>query len=256
MFILTESMTHAPYDYYDYTKYWHGRDYEHLAEKAAIEKFLRKIPNKQKGSIVDIGGGFGRLASVYAPAFHECLIVEPSSNLRVEAQKEVKKYKNVEIREGDVAKIPSPDGQFDVALMVRVAHHLSSPKPAFLEASRVLKPHGFFILEYANKLHFRACLRAWQSKNLAFTKNLKPANQNTEKALIPFLNHHPKLVEKELAEAGFKIIHGLSVSNFRDPLAKKYVPPLILHSLETFLQRPLYSCRFGPSIFLLCQKTI
>ncbi|MDP3955313.1 MAG: class I SAM-dependent methyltransferase [bacterium] len=248
-------MTPAPYDYYDYTKYWRGRDYEHLAEKRAIEKFLAKIPSAQKGSIVDIGGGFGRLASVYAPIFSNCLLVEPSFNLRIDAQKEAKKYENVQVKEGDVAKIPSPDNQFDVALMVRVAHHLPSPKSAFLEASRVLKPHGFFILEYANKLHFRACLRAWQSKNLAFTKNLKPVNQNTEKAMIPFLNHHPKLIEKELAEAGFKILHGLSVSNFRHPLVKKIIPQFFLMAMETVLQRPLYTCYFGPSIFILAQKT-
>lgn len=249
-------MKQALYDTYDYPRYWVGREYEDQAEKIAISKFLAKIPAQQRSSLIDIGGGFGRLAPVYAPCFSKCLLVDPSRRLLKQAQKKIKNFPQVELKEGWVEKIPVQDGEFEAALLVRVVHHLSNPLPAFLEASRVLKTNGFFILEFANKIHFLACLRAWSKTDLHFTHSLKPTTQSTQKkeSAVPFLNHHPKMIERRLTQAGFRILSGLSVSNFRHPLIKRLFPLSFLLFLESILQKPLYFCNFGPSIFLLAQK--
>lgn len=252
-------MKQALYDTYDYPRYWLGREYEDQAEKIALKKLFKLIPSQQRDSLVDIGGGFGRLAPVYAPLFKHCLLVDPSRRLLVQAKKKLRRRASkIKLQEGSVEALPAASGQFDAALLVRVIHHLPDPEKALLEAYRVLKRGGFFILEFANKIHFLACLRAWSKTDLHFTKVLKPVNQSTQKkgtTTIPFLNHHPQLIEKQLRSAGFKILTGLSVSNFRYPHLKHVLPLRWLLFFESLLQKPLYLCRFGPSIFLLCQKS-
>lgn len=256
-------MGKAFYDSYDYPKYWHGRDYEHQAEVVAIQKFLTKIPQRnlpagRQGSILDLAGGFGRLAPLYAPIFQRCLLVDPSKRLLNQAQKYLKEFPNVEIQQGDVEKIPALDNEFDVVLLIRIVHHLPDPYLAFREVFRVLKPGGFLIVEFANKIHFRAIVRSWLDGDFDFIKNLQPIDQRSPtsiaKKTIPFLNHHPQTIYNQLNKSGFKILSRLSVSNFRFQILKKNLPLKLLLLLESISQRPLAICHFGPSIFLLCQK--
>lgn len=247
----------VPYDSYNYPQFWHGRQYEDKAEKIALRKFLTKIP--QKNSIIDIGGGFGRLTEVYAPEFKTCLLIDPSEKLLSLCQKNLKKYKNFEFKKGTGENLPVEDTIFDAALMVRVAHHLPNPEKAFSEASRVLKPQGFLILEFANKIHFLARLRSWLMADFGFSRSLTPVDQRSPESIasgtIPFFNHHPKFIFQKLEEAGFKVISVLSVSNFRHPIFKKMVPLRALLFFESSLQSLISSLYFGPSIFVLAQKT-
>ncbi len=248
----------VPYDSYDYPQYWLGREYEDRAEKIALRKLIKKIPSSQRKKILDIGAGFGRQTPVYAPLFKKCILLDASKKLLGKAQSRLKKYSHLEFKQGRAEDLPFPKEEFEAALIIRVIHHLPEPKKAFLEAQRVLKPQGYLILEFANKIHFRAKLRAWLKGDFYFTKDLSSIEQRSLASIkakkIPFLNHHPQKIEKDLSQAGFKIIERLSVSNFRHPLIKKIVPLSILLKLETISQKPLVKIYFGPSIFLLCQK--
>lgn len=51
----------------------------------------------------------------------------------------------VTLREGDVRKLPYPDGVFDLAMTAHVLEHLADPSTALAEMSRVLKPGGLLI---------------------------------------------------------------------------------------------------------------
>lgn len=247
----------VPYDSYNYPQFWHGREYEDKAEKIALKKFFSKI--SKKDSVIDIGGGFGRLAEVYAPEFEKCLLIDPSEKLLNLAKKNLKNFKNLEFREGTGENLPVEDATFDTTLMIRVVHHLPNPEKVFQEASRVLKPQGFLILEFANKIHFLARLRAWIRGDFGFTGKLEPVDQRSLESIssgtIPFLNHHPKFIFQQLERPGFKIISVLSVSNFRHPIFKKLIPLSLLLILESICHKPFAICHFGPSIFILCQKT-
>lgn len=245
-------MPSVPYDSCNYKSFWLGRNYEDQSERLAINKFINKIPNRD--SIIDIGGGYGRLANLYLPVFRKCLIVDPSESLLSEARKSLKLLKSPKLltflkSESDHL----PNENFDAALMVRVAHHLPDPLPTFKEVYRVLKPQGFFILEYANKIHFLARIKG-------VGKSLDSIDIRSKQAIksgkIIFVNHHPKKIEEQLEESGFQIIDRLSVSNFRSPTVKKFVPEKLLLFFENLLQKPLAKVNFGPSVFLLCQKTI
>lgn len=247
----------APYDIFDYPSYWEGRDYENEADKLAIKKLLKKI--KKRENLIDIASGFGRLASFLSPYFENILLVDHSEALLKEAKKYLSGYKNIQIKKGDCEKLPVKDNTFDVALMVRIIHHFEKPEKALREAHRALKPGGFLILEFANKIHFLACVKALLTGDFGFLKDLEPAERRSKKAIrqkmIPFCNHHPKAIEETLEKLGFKVVERLSVSNCRYPVIKEIIPLQVLMFFENLMQKPCASLFFGPSIYLVAQKT-
>ena len=248
----------AYYDDFDYQSYWTGREYENEAEKIAVRRFLKKIPHKN--SLVDVGAGFGRFTNVYAPYFEKCWLVDPSNDLLNQAKLNCQGFKNLIFKIGEAEKLPIDSDKADVVLMIRIAHHLEEPEKAFLEAHRILRTGGFLILEFANKIHFRARLRAVVGGSLSFGRDRTPREQrslaNIEAGKINFLNHHPRQIRKDLEKSGFVVIGFLSVSNFRSPIVKKLLPSPLLLLLEKHLQKPLAKIFFGPSIFVLAKKIV
>lgn len=242
----------APYDSYDYPSYWQGREYENQADQVALKKLLKKIGKKQ--SLIDIGGGYGRLADTYAPFFKKCYLVDPSEKLLKIAKKQRGKQKKFVFKKAKIAKIPFPNRSFDAVLLIRVCHHLVSLEKGVKEAYRLLKPGGFLILEFANKIHLKSTLKALIGKRLGYLTSHLPFNLSPRKKM-PFLNYHPTHVKSLLLINHFSIKKTLSVSNFRDPFFKKFVPLKILLSLEKITQPLAGAVSLGPSIFILAQKT-
>lgn len=243
----------VPYDSYDYPRYWLGREYEDLAERIALKKFFAAIP--KKGTLIDIGGGFGRLANLYAKNFKKCLLLDSSEKLLKIAKTRLKRFKNIEFKKGKAQKLPVGNEKFDVALLIRVSHHLPRLEKAIKEIHRVLKPEGYFILEFANKIHIKSTIKALLKGNFGYLLSHVPENISTRKGVI-FLNYHPNHVKSLLLTSGFEVKQTLSVSNFRHPLFKKLIPLPILLSLESHfsLLTSHFSLFFGPSIFILAQK--
>lgn len=246
----------AFYDSYDYLSYWQGRDYEDNCERIALEKFFKKITVKK--SIIDIGGGFGRLVSVYSPLFEKCLVLDPAEKNLIVGKEKTKNFVNVSFVQGLLPNLSINDSSFSVALLIRVSHHLPDLLPSFREINRILEKDGFFILEVANKIHFLARARAISHGNFSFAKDLSPLERRSEvnikEGSIAFANHHPKKIIADLKETGFLVKDILSVSNFRSPIIKKIIPEKILLPLEKVLHKPLSKSFFGPSIFILAQK--
>jgi len=246
----------AFYDSYNYLSYWQGRGYEDNCERIALEKFFRKITIKK--SIIDIGGGFGRLVSVYSPIFEKCIVLDPAEkNLSVGKEK-TKNLSNVSFVQGSLPRLSFKNLSFSTALLIRVSHHLPDLVPSFREINRILEKNGFLILEIANKIHFLARARAISHGNFSFVKDLSPLERRSEINIkedsIAFINHHPQKVMEDLKDTGFLVREILSVSNFRSPIIKKIIPEKILLSLEKAWQKPLAKSYFGPSIFILAQK--
>ncbi|MDD3679480.1 MAG: class I SAM-dependent methyltransferase [Candidatus Shapirobacteria bacterium] len=248
----------AFYDHYNYQRYWQGRKYEHKAEKIALEKLLKNIPDKNRKTILDIGAGFGRITPIYANQFASCYLIEPSEKLISQAKKNLKKYQNLTFQKRRAEELSSLK-KADVAIMIRVAHHIKKLDPVFKKINHSLKRNGYLILEFANKVNFKTKLKMWFGGNFSFCQDQVPCDRrslaNINKKTIFFLNHHPQKINQELEQSGFKIITKLSVSNFRWPLLKKIIPTEILIWGEKILQPVLAKINFGPSIFILAQKT-
>ncbi len=234
---------------HNYLRYWDGRDYEHAAEEIAIRRLLK---GKRFDKAIDVGGGYGRLSVVLKDFANEVYLCEPSQQQHDIAKEFLKGKPKIEhvLTKGQV--LPFEDGEIDLALVVRVIHHIPDPSEFFAEIARVLKPNGYFLMEFANYGNFKNRVKlGLKGKSIP----REPVDIRTDKTSdIPFVNHNPKTVRKQLAHAGFAVQKTLSVSNFRSPSLKKVVPKAALLKLEKSLQQPLARSYFGPSTVFLLQK--
>ncbi len=235
-----------------YLHYWEGRDYENAAEVMAIKKLLK---GKHFHHAIDIGGGYGRLCVLLKEYADKVTLGEPSQQQLDIAADFLKEYPMIERQLMQADDLPFAEGSLDLITMIRVMHHLPNPAPDFSEISRVLSGEGVFILEVANYVHFRNRL-----KQIAKMKrfNSEPVDirsaKNRGKGEIPFVNHNPKTVIKQLAHAGLKVERVLSVSNLRSPLLKRVLPLKLMLALEKPMQSALAKTYFGPSTFFLVRK--
>jgi len=250
----------AAYDYYDYPSYWEGRDYEHESEILAIRCFIRKI--SKIDNILEIGCGFGRLSKSYLYRAKNAILSDPSAKLLSVARNSINATNHKKVRflhsninniEGKIKK-----NSQDVVVMVRVLHHLKDVDFAFSTINRLLKDRGYFILEFANKRHFKATVSEFLKGNFTFPLDIFPkdirSQKNINKGTLPFINYHPDTIMKKLKNNGFEIIETRSVSNLRNSFIKNFFPLEALLNFEGLLQKTLAQMGFGPSIFVLCRK--
>lgn len=238
---------------HNYLRYWDGRDYEQAAEELMINRMLE---GKHFKHAVDVGGGYGRLSVVLTQFADKVTLAEPSQQQLDIAKDFLKgKSKKVDLQLAQAEKLPFEDESVDLAMVVRVIHHLPNPIPAFEEIHRVLEKDGYFLIEFANYANFKNRI-----KHLLTFKKLPvdPVDirsaQNQREDEIPFVNHNPKTVRRQLAQVGFKQEKVLSVSNFRSSILKKILPKKMLVQMERMTQKPLAKSYFGPSTVYLLRK--
>lgn len=244
-------------DHYDdddssYLRYWDGRDYEQAAEEIAIRTLLK---GKKFKKAVDVGGGYGRLSVVLRDYADEVTLAEPSKQQLDIAKDFLKNKPKVIPKLAQAEKLPFKDNEVDLAMIFRVIHHLPDPIPAFDEIARVVKPGGYFLIEFANYGNFKNRVKhAAKFQKLPIDPvDIKTA-EGEKKNSIPFVNHNPKTVRKQLAQSGFKVEKTLSVSNFRSTTLKKAIPKTALVTMEKAVQKPLAKAYFGPSTVYLLKK--
>jgi ubiquinone/menaquinone biosynthesis C-methylase UbiE len=237
---------------HNYLHYWDGRQYEHLAEEVAIRRLLK---NKHFKTAVDVGGGYGRLCVLLEDYADHVTLAEPSQQQLDIAAEFLKDHPEVDRKLLQAGDLKFEGGSIDLLTMIRVMHHLPDPTPELSEIARVLSSDGYAIIEVANYMHARNRLKHLM-KMQKFP--LEPvdirSDANKRSSEIPFVNHNPHTVIRQLQNAGLEVVSVLSVSNFRSPGLKRLMPQSLMLSAEKLAQRPLASIYFGPSIFFLTRK--
>lgn len=237
---------------HNYLHYWDGREYEHAAEELAIGRLLQ---GKKFDRAVDVGGGYGRLSVFLRNFADEVTLAEPSQQQLDIAKEFLPGKPTVTPVLARAEDLPFEDTSVDLVLVVRVLHHLPNPMPAFEEINRILKKDGYFLLEFANYGHFKNRVKyAARLKKMPIDPVDIRSAQNRRDDEIPFVNHNPKTVKKQLAQAGFKLEKVLSASNFRSTTFKKLFGKKALLQLENLTQKPLAHTYFGPSTVYLLRK--
>lgn len=248
----------AAYDKYDYTSYWKGREYEHDSEVIAIRSFLDRIP--EIGRVLELGGGFGRHVPNYIYRAKKAVLTDPSAKNLSIARKNLSNYKNLDIKQIKLENAPDKfkKASFDLVIMIRVMHHIDDIDEAFSIISNLIDNGGYFILEFANKIHFKALIQNLLRGDFGFIKNESAIDRRSQKMVkkgtLPFINYHPQVIEDTLQKYDFKILERRSVSNVRSPFLKKYLPESFMLYIEKILQISLGYVNFGPSIFILAKK--
>jgi ubiquinone/menaquinone biosynthesis C-methylase UbiE len=237
---------------HNYRQYWEGREYEDAAERVAIKRMLK---GKHFRSAVDVGGGYGRLCIFLENYADKVTLAEPSQQQLDIARDFLKDHPEIDRKLLQAANLKFPDGSVDLVTVVRILHHIPDPTAEFKEVARVLSDDGYFLMEFANYTHFRNRIKHIL-KGKKFPKqpiDIRSAENQNENEL-PFVNHNPKTIIRQLAHAGLRVEKTLSVSNLRSPALKKLVPRSVMLTAEKLMQGPLASSYFGPSIFFLIKK--
>ncbi len=243
-------------DYYDdpefdYQDYWQGRDYEDQAERQILRSWYPAI-GKQEW-IVDLGGGFGRLANEYQPWADRALLVEPSTKIIHEAK--TRNNPKLYLLQSTAENLCLHPQSVDVVQMVRVAHHCQDLPLALEKIYRALKSPGWLILEFPNKINGLMTFRNWLRGNFRFRQNLtsidRRADQRQREEVIPFMNHHPEQVINWLSQTGFVVKKFYSVSNLR---RLNFIPTKWALGLDKWFWKLGAKIWWGPSIFVLAKK--
>lgn len=237
---------------HNYLDYWQGRGYEHAAEEMAIRRLLA---GKHFNLAVDVGGGYGRLCVLLERYADEVILAEPSRQQLDIADTYLASHPRIQRYLWQADRLELGDGTVDLLTMIRVIHHLPDPTDEFKEISRVLSPEGYAIIEVANYTHARNRIKYLLSgrKLPSEPVDIRSA-ANRRAGEIPFVNHNPKTVIKQLAYAGLKVERILSVSNLRSPGLKKVMPRWMMLAVEGVLQPTLAGSFFGPSVFFMVRK--
>src|SRR5581483_4720899 len=238
---------------YNYLHYWDGRDYEHGAEEIAIRRLLK---GKHFGKAVDIGGGYGRLCLLLEQYADKVVLAEPSQQQLDIAEDFLKDHKEIERKLVQASDLGLADGSVDLITIVRVLHHLPDPTPELAEIARVLSDDGYAIIEMANYAHARNRLKHLLrgTKLPVRPVDIRSAQNKKNKDEIPFVNHNPHTMMRQLSHAGLRVERILSVSNLRSPRLKRMFSVKTMLRAEKALQVTLAPAFFGPSVFFLVRK--
>jgi SAM-dependent methyltransferase len=237
---------------FNYAQYWTGRDYEHQAELLALRRLLS---GNHYQHAADIGGGFGRLSAVLTDYADQVTLVDPSTQ-QLDLSWQIFPGQPFERELAEAAKLPFDDGSIDLAIMVRVLHHLPDPTAELRELHRVLRPGGLAIIEVANVARAMNRLRYLMRRQPIPLSAVDIRSAETrQRHGIPFVNHHPAALVGRLQSAGLHLEQMLSVSNFRHPAVKRLIPGPALLAAERLLQHRIAPMYFGPSMFLLLRRS-
>lgn len=237
---------------YSYLEYWKGREYEHKSEEIAINRLLK---GKHFNMAADIGGGYGRLSVLLTKFADKVVLTDPSKQQLDMGADYLKDHPDIERKLMQADDLEFADRSIDFLMMIRVLHHIPDPHTEFAEVARVLKDGGYAIIEVANSAHAVNRLKYLiKGKRIPLKAIDISSPEHQADSDIPFVNHNPNTVARQLALVGLHVERTLSVSNLRSPQLKKVIPQSVLVKIEKGLQVPLKWLYFGPSIFFLVRK--
>ena len=137
-----------------------GRTWEALARSA--------LPLLETGDVLDIASGDGVLAELLAPHAHRYVCVDSSKRVVAAAAERLRKFRNVEVREGDMHALPFKDGEFDLVVLMHALTYADKPAQAVAEAARVLRPGGRLLLSSLARHEHQNVVQAYGHANLGF----------------------------------------------------------------------------------------
>ena len=138
-----------------------GRTWEALARSA--------LPLLEPGDVLDIASGDGVLAELLAPHAGRYMCVDSSPRVVAAARERLRRFRNVEVLEGDMHALPFTEPGFDLVVLMHALTYAEKPAQAVTEAARVLRPGGRLLLSSLARHGHRNVVEAYGHVNLGFT---------------------------------------------------------------------------------------
>ena len=171
-----------------------GRTWEALARTA--------LPLLETGDVLDIASGDGVLAELLSPHAKRYICVDTSARVVAAAGERLRRFPNVEVREGDMHALPFKDASFDIVVLMHALTYSTKPAQAVAEAARVLRRGGRLLLSSLARHEHRSVVEAYGHVNLGFSE--KELRKFAEKAGLEIAN--AETVTRERRPPHFEVL--------------------------------------------------
>ena len=171
-----------------------GRTWEALARTA--------LPLLETGDVLDIASGDGVLAELLSPHAKRYICIDTSARVVAAAGERLRRFPNVEVREGDMHALPFKDASFDLVVLMHALTYSTKPAQAVAEAARVLRRGGRLLLSSLARHEHRSVVEAYGHVNLGFSE--KELRKFAEKAGLEITN--AETVTRERRPPHFEVL--------------------------------------------------
>ena len=116
--------------------------YDRAIPFTRLDQMLKVLDLPHAGSLLDAGGGTGRVADALRPHVGWVVVADVSRGMLSQAR-----LKDLSAASTESEHLPFPDGSFDRVLMVDALHHVRDQAETIRELYRVLKVGGSLVIE-------------------------------------------------------------------------------------------------------------
>jgi SAM-dependent methyltransferase len=228
------------------TEFWtQARSYEDAVERVALRAMLPPTG----GTLIEIGAGFGRLVDLYQG--YGTVVLMDYARTQLEQAVErlggddrpgAPRYVFVQ---ANFYHLPFVTGLFDTVTMIRTLHHATDAPAVLAGIANVLAPKGQLLLEFANKQNVKAIARY-----LLRRQDWSPFTREPVEFVDLNFDFHPRWIWDRLQEVGLTREQVRTVSHYRMPLLKRWVPTPLLVKLDALAQPTGALWQLSPSVFV------
>lgn len=124
----------------------------HVAESEVEAAMAAALAGAPLGRLVDVGTGTGRMIELFGSGAQSAIGIDRSPEMLRLARVKLNGHNpgTWELRQGDLAALPVPDGGADTVILHQVLHFIPAPEGAIAELERILSPAGrLLIVDFA-----------------------------------------------------------------------------------------------------------
>ena len=136
-----------------------ARFYDRVIPFVRLDRMLHVLALPHGGSLLDAGGGTGRVAEALRPHVGWIVVADVSYEMLAQARQ-----KDLSATSTETENLPFPEGTFDRVLMVDALHHVINQAETVRELYRVLKVGGRLVIEEPDVRRFAVKLIAVAEK--------------------------------------------------------------------------------------------
>lgn len=253
---------------FDESDYWQGRIYRepdhHFAQKIARRKvyafeMIRRLPNLQLGSALDIGCGPGLYVEELITMGFDVYGMDNSPQMLKKCKEFLEKNNratSAHLSLADIEELPFENEKFDLVLCIGVLDYLLTDEIALAEILRIMKPGGYFLLSISNQWNFsdlgyimrRKFYSLFGRNSTSHPFESQPLNTPTatwklkhQSAEYHLRQYNLRKFERLMREFHFQLADAMTFGfQFRTLRRLNIFPESILTSLEVFLEKNLW----------------